>query len=94
MKPVCVTLISCWLAMPQAQQLDPARPAIDAYQAAIQAAQQDPARGRLETALNAIGPLRQALLQHRDGGASVVESLQEQELASRCGRSISSSRRT
>jgi hypothetical protein len=82
MKPLCVILISCWLAMPQGQQLDPARPAIDAYRAAIQAAEKDPAGGRLERGFNAIGPLRQALLMHRDGGGSVLESLPEQEFAS------------
>ena len=65
---VSVVLISCCVAIPQAGQLDSARPAIDAYGTAIQAAEQEASHGRLEAAFKAVGPLRQALLRHREGG--------------------------
>jgi hypothetical protein len=76
---VSVVLISCCVAIPQAGQLDSARPAIDAYGTAIQAAEQEASHGRLEAAFKAVGPLRQALLRHREAGGSVLESLSEQE---------------
>jgi len=60
---------------------EPVQAAIDAYRVAIQAAQQDPARGRLEAALAAIAPVRDALLRERDGNRSRLESMTEQEFA-------------
>jgi len=76
---VTAVLLSCSFVRPGAQRLDSARNAIDSYRLAIRLAQKDPSRGQLEAAFDAIGPLHDALVLSRDGGASTLELLSEQE---------------
>jgi len=76
---VTAVLFSCCAVRPGAQRLDSVRKAIDGYRLAIRLAQKDPSRGQLEAAFDAIGPLRDAVVLSRDGGASPLELLSEQE---------------
>lgn len=74
-----VTFCGCCLIVVSAQRLDSTRTAIDAYRTAIQRAEKDPSHRQLETAFNAIAPLRKTLLMADGGGDSPLEKLSEQE---------------